>query len=254
MRVTWDAIGRHHHGLDRGIIYHGTSVIPWSGLRSVSVKPRDAAQDILYDDGVPRGVNIRRGSNTVALTAITYPPILDDICGYSSFGPGFRLTAQKMSSFSLSFRTFKANGHYQIHFLFNLVAVPDARAVSTDGDTIDVNDFSWVFGSTLSEIPDAYPFAKMTIDSEYTPEESLDAIDTMVYGSDTADPQVVTPTSIFEVVVETLPLIIVDNGDGTWTATGDEDYITMNSPSLFTLNGVVGKILDQETYSLKGHT
>jgi hypothetical protein len=50
-------------------------------------------------------------------------------------------------------------------------------------------------------------------------------------------------------------LVIVDNGDGTWTAIDLADqYISMDSPTEFTIDNVNATMLDPDTYTVSTTT
>jgi len=50
-------------------------------------------------------------------------------------------------------------------------------------------------------------------------------------------------------------LVIVDNGDGTWTAIDSADqYITMDSPTQFTISNVDATYSDPDTYEVSTTT
>ena len=79
--------------------------------------------------------------------------------------------------------------------------------------------------------------------------ETLQAIKDMIYGTATTDPRFPTLDELRALFEVYGILVIIDNGDGTWTAIDQaDDYISMDSPTRFTINNADATYLDATTY------
>ena len=81
--------------------------------------------------------------------------------------------------------------------------------------------------------------------------ETLQAIEDIIYGTATTNPRFPTIDEIRALFDVYGILVIIDNGDGNWTAIDQAgDYITMNNPTQFTINNADATYLDATTYEV----
>jgi hypothetical protein len=138
-----------------------------------------------------------------------------------------------------------------IHLLYNILAQPDSREFSTLSDDVDPTEFSWSLTGTPPLIGGYRPTVHVTIDSRKTNPDVLQAIEDILYGSADAQPSIPSISELKGLFDALGALIIVDNGDGTWTAIDlADDYITMDSATEFTITGADADFLDASTYEI----
>lgn len=253
--LVWDQVGerRYEGGIDRGVLYLPDKAVVWNGLTSVE-ESTSRSSNSYYQDGVKYLEHQILGDFAGTLKALTYPDEVDIISGVFSDGHGIYLHDQRPKPFGLSYRTKIGNDidgfdhGYRIHLLYNLLATPSNTAYSSLNDSPTPVEFQWALSGTPSEIAGHRPTAHVSIKSTDIDPAYLAFIETLLYGSDTAEPYLPTLIEIFDLI--STPLVIVDNGDGTWTASGSDRVVELLNATTFQLTGVPAIYLDEDTYEI----
>lgn len=252
MRISWDDPGSKlfEAGVDRGVFYPQSGVgVPWNGLTSVKESVEGDGSVVTYIDG-KRVVNqLQLGTFAADISAITYP---DEMLPYD----GYELpmySGQPRSLFNLSYRSLIGNDRkstsygYRLHLIFNCLLTPSNRDNSTINEVLDNAEFEWKLSTTPVATPYNRPTSHFLIDSTTVVPAVLTAIENILYGvnggSNAAFPTVPQLLDIFEA---NAIFTIVDNGDGTATITGPDDWVTplggdqvfISSPSFNEIDGV----------------
>lgn len=258
--LQWDKAGEriYQTGIDRGVLYleDGTAV-PWNGLINVE---EDSSRDLksFYLDGVKYLETLSPGDFLGKLKAFTYPEEFESVNGTVNPAPGLTYYEQVPKSFSLSYRSFIGNdleglSHgYKIHILYNLLANPESHAYNTMSDSaVSPIEFTWSLTGTPSKITKLRPTVHISIDSRTTEPLIMDLIEDTLYGTDILTPTLPSITEIGEIFGYRGGLLIIDHGDGSWSAIDESDtYITMINPTTFQIDGADATYLDAETYTL----
>ena len=192
--LVWDAAGSKFYqtGIDRGVLYlQGGNGVAWNGITAVE---DDTAQTLksFWLDGVKYLDNLLPGDFSGKLKAFTYPDEFEQVSGIVSPSDGLLFYDQPSKSFNLSYRTRVGNDlegidhGYKIHLLYNLVANPDNAVYPTlTGTTATPIEFSWVLSGTPPTNPSSKgyrPTVHISIDSEDTSSEVLQAIEDILWG------------------------------------------------------------------------
>jgi len=260
MRLVWDQTGERFYesGINHGVLYlPGEPGVVWNGITdveetsSIEVKPS-------FLDGVKYLEAVIPSDFEGKLKAITYPEEFDPVQGQVNVGPGLTYYDQPPKSFSLSYQTrissdLDADHGYQIHILYNLVADPDTVVRSTLKDTTEPIEFSW----SLSGVPPGggfhgtRPTVHVSIDSKNTPPDILTIIENVLYGTSTSDASLPSLDDLAEFFGYLGALVIVDHGDGSWSAIDESDnYITMLSNTSFEIDNADTTVIDPDTYTI----
>lgn len=251
--LTWDDISdrTYQTGVDRGVLYpQDGPAVPWNGLVGME-ESSDSELKAYYLDGVKFLENLSPGEFQGKLTAITYPDEFDRMTGLAIVSPGLIVTEQEPKSFNLSYRTLVGNPiegidyGYKIHILYNLLAESDTRAYQTLSSTDQPMEFVWSLTGTPPKINKFRPTVHVVIDSRTTPIDVMELIENRLYGSETIPPSLPTIMEVGEFFGYLGALIIIDNGDGTWTALDEsETYITMIDDTTFQIEGTDAVIVN----------
>ena len=261
--LLWDQPGERTYevGVDRGVLYleDGRGFV-WNGLRGVE-ESYDRETTSHYIDGVKYLQTMTPGDFSARLRAFTYPEEFDSVIGAEPVGEGMVYYGQPPKKFHLSYRT-KAgddlrgnDAGYKLHILYNLMAVPDTKMYSTMEESLTPVEFAYTLTGTPVSIDGYRPTVHISIDSRTTHPDVLAAIEEILYGSDFTNARLPTLSEVTDLMTMYGSLVIVDNGDGTWTAIDLADqYITMDSPTEFTIDNVNATMLDPDTYTVSTTT
>lgn len=258
-KLSWGDPGTRlfETGVDQGVLYtkEGRGV-PWVGLISVSEEPSGGELVVRYVDGVEVFNRSSSEKYEGTIQAYTYPDEFEACEGMTLVGHGLLIGQQRREPFSLSYRTKVGNDlvglglGYKIHIVYNgKVKNPTKRAHSSISSTIDPPAFSWSFSSSpVISGPSLLPTAHIVLDSRRTDPAVMKAIEDILYGTATTEARL---PDLMEIISFFPTLQIVDNGDGTWTATGTDYEIQMLSDKEFKITSEGATYLDEDTYTLK---
>jgi hypothetical protein len=258
-RLTWGSSGERFYetGIDRGVLYPEEGAgVSWTGLTSVAEAPTGGTARAYYLDGV-KYLHISSAEEFEAtISAFTYPDEFIECEGTSSPYPGLFITAQRRRTFGLSYRTLVGNDidglehGYKIHLIYNALAEPSQRANATFNDSPGANNFSWKITTKPPVISGFKRTAHFIIDSRHTDPLALAALEEFLYGSDAAPAAMPTTEELLDIFINNSSFVVVDNGDGSWTATGTDSEIVMLDATTFEINAPGAVFIDAESYTL----
>jgi hypothetical protein len=243
-RLEWDSPGNRYFeaGLDRGVLYvPGFDGVPWNGLTGVAEKPSGAAATPYYVDGYKYLNEPSLEEFLATITAFTYPDEFMACDGTVLVDGGLYVMHQQRSPFSFTYRTKVGNDvsgtnlGYKIHLVYNAIATPSQRANASINNTVTPLDFSWDITVQPPAIDGFSPSGHMFIDSRIMNSGALSQIEDILYGTDSAAPRMPDMTEIVGIIAAISPIILTDNGDGTWTLTAD-DYALVVGDGSFTFD------------------
>lgn len=212
MKLMWDQIGERFYetGTDRGVIYpqktDGTydKGVAWNGLTGVTLSPSGGDENKIYADNI-KYVGLRAAEDFGAtIEAYTYPDEFAICDGSAQPATGVTFGQQKRSPFGFSFRSkigndteFEDHG-YKIHLIYNASVSPSEKGYSTINDSPDAITFSWTLSTTPVQVtePGLKPVAHVEIDSTKVDAAKLEALEALLYGSDSGDATLPTPDEV----------------------------------------------------------
>lgn len=244
--ITWNdpTVRYFETGLDRGVLYpKGGPAVPWNGLTGVDEKGGDGST-AYYVDGRPFLFLPKPKEFQATLTAYTYPDEFAPMMGLVEAADGVYLDSQQSDSFDLSYRTLIGNAvvgealGYKIHLIYNATVIPQDASFGTSGDTVNPTEFSWEIQAVPVPVSGYRATAHVTIDTRHMDSARLAEIETMLYG----DPETLDGLPAPQTILDTLSfgdtIVILDNGDGTWTAEGSYKNIYMIGDGIFQIDNV----------------
>lgn len=257
--LVWDQPGEKvfQSGVDRGVLYLAEEAVVWNGLTGVE---DDSTLELKehYLDGVKYLQTLIPADYSGKLTALTYPDEFDSVNGIVSIASGLSYHNQSPKSFDLSYRTRIGNDlegtdyGYKIHMLYNVMANPDPLDfVTSDDNGFEPLEFSWKLTGTPVKTGVSKPTVHISIDSINTDPAILQFIEGMLYGTDVSNARMPTAQELADLFGYFGALLIIDHGDGTWSAIDEADtYITMLDATTFEIDEVDAVYLDAYTYEI----
>lgn len=259
--ITWDQPGEraYESGVDHGVLYlaDGTAV-PWNGLVSVTERVVGNESTPVYYDGQKFGDAFSPGDYAGTLRAYTYPDEFLGVEGTVDVGNGLFVANQIPERFGLSYRTrisddTNANAGYKIHVLYNLIAVPSQRVYQTTNG-MDAIQFEWNLTGVPAEVPNFRATCHLIFDSRFMGELLLRDLEETLYGNAVKAPRLPSISTLATYISGWVIIRIVDNLDGTWTATGPDNLFEDLGEDTFQINQINAVYLDDETYIITDTT
>jgi hypothetical protein len=234
-RLTWDpkAAPPVRTGISKGVLYFRSYPVQvWNGLSSV-VEKDDSAITEGYFDG-QKFIQVGTPSSySATVDAYTYPTDLES-----------------RDVFDLSYRVELDTG-YELHVVYNAVARVNDKDYETLGGDISTATFSWDISTIPVAVNDYRATAHLVINSNNVVANALSQVEDLLYGTNTTNPRMPTITEIFAIFEANAVFVVVDNGDGSWTATGPDSWFTMLDATTFQIVTPSAEYLDPETYRIR---
>lgn len=250
-RIRWGSPGSRttQSGVDRGVFYPQVGPgVPWNGL--VNVKEDSTAEIKPYFvDGIQHTPRKTKESFAAVLQAYTSPREFDEYDG--NYGQ------QRRKAFGLSYRTkihsdISSEYGYLIHLVYNALAMPTAVNNSTlRSDGLDATPLSWGISTTPIPIPGAQPAAHLIVDSSTARPEAIQALEDVIYGSASSEARLPEPQELLDLFDLYAILVIIDHGDGTWTAIGPDEMVHMLDATTFEIVSPSVDYLNDDTYTVR---
>lgn len=255
-QLVWDKVGDrvYQTGLDRGVLYlPDGSAVPWNGLTSIVEKSNRQSVPVYYD-GAKIGETSILGEFQASMRALTYPDEFTDLEGVAYARRGVYFGDQAPKAFGLCYRTQIGNDidglsvGYKLHIIYNLTAIPSDKSYTTLSADSSIEEFEWNITAVPEEFPGFRPTAHIVLDSRELDPWLLEDIESKLYGSSTSVAVLIPMPDLVEFMTEWARIKIVDNGDGTWSATADRPgFITLSVDEIFTL--IDANVIYVDTYT-----
>lgn len=208
-KLNWDVQGERYYetGVSKGVLYpfkegkYKTGV-PWNGLTAVTESPSGAEPTPLYADNI-KYLNLLSNEEFAAtVEAYTYPDEFAECDGSAEIAVGVSAGQQKRIPFGMSYVTKIGNDTdgqdhgYKIHLIYGALAAPTQKSYATVNDNPEAITFSWELSTTPVEVPNLKPTACITIDSTKVDPVKLKKIEDKLYGTESEEATLPTPTEL----------------------------------------------------------
>lgn len=208
--LEWDKTGEHFYetGIDRGVLYvqeNGTypTGVAWNGLISVSESPSGAEANAVYADNNKYLSLMSAEEFGATIEAYTYPDEFMECDGSATLVEGVTVGQQSRKTFGMCYRTKLGNDvdldehGYKIHIIYGATASPSEKGYQTISDSPEAITFSWEVSTVPVNVTGMKPTASLVIDSTKADSTKLQALEKILYGSDTGDgPRLPLPNEI----------------------------------------------------------
>lgn len=259
-KIVWDAVGERFYetGVDRAVLYPSTGLgVPWNGLTAVTETSDGGELSSYYLDGVKFLDVVANEDYHASLEAFTYPDEFEVCQGLRQVQGGFFATRQPRQTFGLTYRTKIGNDldgpdfGYKIHLVYNAKVAPIERDYKTQSASNDLAPFKWDIVAVPVEVPGMKPTAHLIIDTRFTDPGVLASIEMLLYGTNEIQPHLPSVLNMLNLISSDGEITITDNGDGTWTAIGPDEFISMLDDKTFQIVNANATYLDDNTYTIQ---
>lgn len=244
MRLVWGGDSPSADGLDRGVLYSATGGVPWNGLVSVDVDGEDIVDKDRYFDGINYVLLQSLESCSATLQAFTSPEEFDVYDG--TIPP---LTLQKRPEFGLSWR----EAGQRIHILYNCRAAPSKKRFVTKTNAYSIEPVAWDISTRPIAFDSVAPTAHLIIEMNDAYPSVLEDVEGMLYGTDTTDPYLPTAQELFEFFEEASQFVVIDYGDGSWSATGPDEMVHFLDATSFEIVSPSAFITGEDSYTVSSY-
>lgn len=237
-RLVWDKVTERDYeaGLDRGVFYplNGPGHA-WNGLTSVEESPSDADDRPRYMDGQKIGDRRRMGEFSATINAFTYPTVSSD---------GL-ISPYRPARFSLSYRIQTATG-YKLHLVYNALAAPSQKNYAYGSS----DPLSWSITTRGVSGPSNMIVSHLVLESDTAYPETMAALEAVLYGYDGYEARMPMPDEVLQIFEDNSILMVVDNGDGSFTVTGPDAAIQMLDATTFQIAWPSAVYIDGISYTI----
>ncbi len=208
--LTWDGTGERFYemGVSKVVLFPYNSStntyedgVAWNGVINISDSPEGGDANDLYADNI-KYASIRSAEKVNgSIEAYTYPDEWLPCDGIAQPIEGVNFRQQSRKAFGLCWRTeigndVSENAGYKLHFIYGATASPAEQSHDTINDSPDAATFSWDFETTPVAVTGYKPLAKVEVDSRTVDATKLAALETLIYGSTTANAMLPLPARI----------------------------------------------------------
>lgn len=257
-RLDWSTAGSRYYeaGVDRGVLYLPDKPgVVWDGLTDVTENPTGGDANPFYQDGIKYSNNSNPEELEMTISAFMYPEAFSECDGSAQPRSGLYVSQQRRKPFGLTYRTMVGNdldpeAGYRIHIVYNATVAPTQQSHQTLSEKTDLTEFSWNVTTLPERISGYRPTSHVVIDTRNTDPEIVSMIEDILYGTEADTARLPSFDDILAAFDTISTLTIVDNGDGTWTATAPFDVIRMIDEDVFEITAGTATYLDEDTYTI----
>lgn len=245
-KLSWNPSERPYFaGVDRGVLYlAGQPGIAWTGLVSVSEKANDVVKTDRYLDGFRIVLAQESEEFTCTVSAYSYPEEFETCVGYDDI-----YDVQQPKPFNMAYRI-GTEETGQLHLIYNATARPSDKGWETLSDQPGTALFVWDVSTRPEKLEEVAPTAHIIIELADIYDQAREAVYAMLYGTASTDPRMPDFPELYDIFRDNADFIVVDNGDGTWTATGPDEAIQMLDATTFEITWPSAIYIDNDTYTL----
>lgn len=212
--IVWDQTGdrKYETGVDRGVLYpinkegNYNLGVAWNGLTGITENPSGAEPNPLYADNLKYLELMSVEEFGCTIEAYTYPDEFSVCDGTAELMPGIEVGQQTRTGFGLAYRTVVGNDvefedfGYKLHLIYGGKASPSNKAYQTINDSPDAIQFSWEVSTTAVPVKDHKPTASLILDSTKLKKEAMEAVEKILYGSETVEPRLPLPDEVLTII------------------------------------------------------
>lgn len=229
-KIVWDKTGERFYetGVDHAVLYPIDAEglynggVAWNGITAINESPSGAEPNNLYADNIKYLVLVGAEDFGLTIEAYTYPDEWEQCDGSAEIAPGVLAGQQNRKIFGLSYRTKLGNDvdgqdhGYKLHLVYGGLASPSERGYQTVNDSPEPINPSWEVTTTPVDVPGFKPTARLIITSTKADPAKLAALETILYGSEEAEPRLPLPEEVIELLKSAVTVVTsAESADAT---------------------------------------
>lgn len=212
-RLVWgdEVHPRYESGINNAVLYpsSGPGVV-WNGIINIEESFVGGELSSYHFDGIKYLDSVAPKNFQATISAFSAPEEFAPCVGNKSVIPGLILTKQPRERFGLSYKTYYGNDlGYKLHLVYNATASPTGRSYASTTQEAKATPLSWKIDAVPPASTSYRPSAHFILDSTKINAESLTALETLLYGSDTLSPRLPLIDEWLEFAIIWAPLLIV---------------------------------------------
>ena len=233
-KIVWDKTGERFYetGVDHAVLYPIDAEglynggVAWNGITAINESPSGAEPNNLYADNIKYLVLVGAEDFGLTIEAYTYPDEWEQCDGSAEIAPGVLAGQQNRKIFGLSYRTKLGNDvdgqdhGYKLHLVYGGLASPSERGYQTVNDSPEPINPSWEVTTTPVDVPGFKPTARLIITSTKADPAKLAALETILYGSEEAEPRLPLPEEVIELLKADAVTVVTAAESGDTTLSG----------------------------------
>lgn len=228
---------RVYTGVDRGFIFFDQQPgTPWIGITALEEQEDGYRLEEYYVDGKKVGHRHIAGNYTAAVASYD-DPFGDAIFEDQLFGITYRET------FMMG-----AEEHYRLHIVHAVSIVKESFSRATVNATATPDTHKWTMASIDIPLSDEVNGSHLILDSTEIYPWVLRDIEAILYGYPDGGARIPSIDEIYDVFA-TMNLVIIDHGDGTWSAVGHDVMVAMLDPTEFMISSPTVEMVEGEQYT-----
>lgn len=229
-KLVWDEVGKRFYetGVSKCVLYlqdkdgKYPKGVAWSGITAITESPSGAEATDIYADNIKYATLRSAELLGATIEAYTSPDEWDQCDGMAEPVKGVKVGQQSRASFGLCYRTEIGNDTsteeddgYKLHFIYGATASPSEKGYQTINESPEALSFSWELSTTPVNVEGYKATSSMTISSLEIDEDSLAALEAIIYGTDDKEARLPLPDEIIETIKGNTPSETKINNDDT---------------------------------------
>lgn len=201
--LTWDETAKRafETGISKGVLYPASNSpgTAWSGLTSVTHTTIDQDAATAFFDGVTYANTAMNGGYQATVSSLSIPDEFLSCLGEYNLRSGIVIPNQKRNSFGMCYRT-EITGGYKLHLVYRAQMYRSKRTNTTlsDGSSVELLNML-IAVSAQADLETVRSTGHYILDSRYTPDAVMAAIEASLYGGVGTDPTLLSPSDILTI-------------------------------------------------------
>ena len=150
-----------------------------------------------------------------------------------------------------TYRTELTNGRYRLHLVYNpRFIVSDHQYTSID-EVLEPSRFVWDLVTKPVNIYGYAPTAHLILESNLDFSSTMRSIEDILYGTDVSEPYWPDAKVVLDIVNNAGQfdtLLIIDHGNGMWTAVGPDNIVRFLDDTTFEIESPTVEYINETTY------